>query len=92
MEITAWTIARTIILFLALVNQLLSASGHPVIPIEDATVETLVSTAITIITALVAWWKNNSFTKAARIGDFHMRKARQEAAEDKLFGRTDGHE
>ena len=92
MEITKSTIARTIILFLALVNQLLSASGHPVIPIEDATVETLVSTAITIITALVAWWKNNSFTEAARIGDFHMRKARREAAEDKLFGRTDGHE
>ena len=83
MEITAGTIARTIILFLALVNQLLSASGHAVIPIEDATVETLVSTAITIITALVAWWKNNSFTEPARIGDFHMRKARQLARENK---------
>lgn len=85
MEITAGTIARTIILFLALINQLLSASGHAVIPIEDATIETLVSTAFTIVTALVAWWKNNSFTKAARIGDFHMKKAKREAAEDKLF-------
>ena len=85
MEITAWTIARTIILFLALVNQLLSASGHAVIPIEDATVETLVSTAFTIVTAVIAWWKNNSFTYAARLGDFHMRKDRQEAAEDKRF-------
>ena len=83
MDITAGTIARTLILFLALINQLLSASGHAVIPIEDATIETLVSTAITIITALVAWWKNNSFTYAARLGDFHMRKARREAAEDK---------
>ena len=35
MEITAGTIARTIILALALINQLLSASGHPVIPIPD---------------------------------------------------------
>lgn len=85
MEITKSTIARTIILFLALVNQLLSASGHPVIPIPDEEWETLVSTAITIITALVAWWKNNSFTRAARIGDFHMRKARREAKEDALF-------
>ena len=83
MDITAGTIARTLILFLALINQLLSASGHAVIPIEDATIETLVSTAITIITALVAWWKNNSFTYAARLGDFHMRKARRGAAEDK---------
>lgn len=83
MEITAGTIARTIILALALINQLLSASGHAVIPIEDATIESLVSTAFTVIMAVIAWWKNNSFTHAARVGDFHMRKARAEAAEDK---------
>ena len=89
MEITKSTIARTIILALALINQVLSATGHPVIPIENTDVETLVSTAITIITAVIAWWKNNSFTMAARIGDFHMRKARREAAEDKRFGKDD---
>lgn len=83
MEITAGTIARTIILALALINQLLSASGHAVIPIEDATIESLVSTVFTVIMAVIAWWKNNSFTHAARVGDFHMRKARAEAAEDK---------
>ena len=87
MEITAGTIARTIILALALINQLLSATGHPVIPIEDATVETLVSTCFTVVMAVIAWWKNNSFTHAARVGDFHMRKARQEAAEDKRLNR-----
>lgn len=85
MDISAWTITRTIILALALINQLLSASGHAVIPIEDATIETLVSTAFTVVAALVAWWKNNSFTKAARIGDFHMKKAKREAKEDPLF-------
>lgn len=85
MEITKSTIARTIILFMALVNQLLSASGHPVIPIPDEEWETLVSTVATIVVALVAWWKNNSFTKAARLGDFHMRKARREAREEKNF-------
>ena len=85
MEITKSTIARTIILFMALVNQLLSASGHPVIPIPDEEWETLVSTVATIVAALVAWWKNNSFTKAARLGDFHMRKARREAREEKNF-------
>ncbi len=87
MEITAGTIARTIILALALINQLLSATGHPVIPIQDADVETLVSTGFTIVMSVIAWWKNNSFTRAARIGDFHMRKARQEAAEDKRLNR-----
>lgn len=64
-NITSGTIARTIILALALVNQILSATGHAVLPIEDAQVETLVSTIWTVVAACVAWWKNNSFTTAA---------------------------
>lgn len=74
MNITAGTLARTIILALALINQILSATGHPVLPIEDAQVETLVSTAWTVIAALVAWWKNNSFTSAAKAGDEIMKQ------------------
>ena len=74
MNITAGTLARTIILALALINQILSATGHPVLPIEDAQVETLVSTAWTVIAALVAWWKNNSFTAAAQKGDAVMKQ------------------
>lgn len=74
MNITAGTLARTIILALALINQILSATGHPVLPIEDAEVETLVSTAWTVIAALIAWWKNNSFTAAAKAGDEVMKQ------------------
>ena len=74
MNITAGTLARTIILALALINQILSAAGHPVLPIEDAQVETLVSTAWTVIAALIAWWKNNSFTAAAQKGDAVMKQ------------------
>ena len=74
MNITAGTLARTIILALALINQVLSATGHPVLPIEDAQVETLVSTAWTVIAALIAWWKNNSFTAAAKSGDEVMKQ------------------
>lgn len=74
MNITAGTLARTIILALALINQILSATGHPVLPIEDAQVETLVSTAWTVIAALIAWWKNNSFTAAAKAGDEVMKQ------------------
>lgn len=74
MNITAGTLARTIILALALINQILSVTGHPVLPIEDAQVETLVTTAWTVIAALVAWWKNNSFTAAAQKGDAVMKQ------------------
>lgn len=43
----------------------LSATGHRVLPIESAELEQLVSTGLTIATALVSWWKNNSFTPEA---------------------------
>lgn len=76
MKITVGTIVRTVILAVALVNQILVASGHSVIPIQDEEWEALITTGATVVTALIAWWKNNSFTAAARIGDFHMRKAR----------------
>ena len=65
MNISAGTIARTIILGVALVNQVLTATGHNVIDISDDTINTFVATGFTIVTAVVAWWKNNSFTSAA---------------------------
>ena len=67
--VTAGTIARTACQLLALTNQVLSALGKPVLPIESATVEQLVTAGITTVTALVAWWKNNSFTPAALEAD-----------------------
>lgn len=68
-NITAGTIARTICLALALTNQILSATGHAVLPIEDAQVETLVTTGLTVAASVAAWYKNNSFTRAAIEGD-----------------------
>ena len=76
-KVSAGTIARTIILALALINQILVTSGHSVIPIPDEDWETLIMTAATIITALVAWWKNNSFTNAALQGDMVMNSVRK---------------
>ena len=76
MNITAGTIARTIILALALINQVLSVTGHPVLPIEDAQIETLVTTGWTVIAAIVAYWKNNSWTAAAKAGDEVMKQVK----------------
>lgn len=64
-HISAGTIARTAVLLLALTNQVLSAMGKPILPIESSTVEQLVTAGITTVAALVSWWKNNSFTAAA---------------------------
>lgn len=70
--ISAGTITRTAILLLALTNQILSACGKPVLPIESATVEQLVTAGITTVAALVAWWQNNSFTAAAIQADKYL--------------------
>ena len=70
--ISAGTIARTACLLLALTNQILSACGKPVLPIESTTVEQLVTAGITTVAALIAWWKNNSFTTAAIQADKYL--------------------
>ena len=68
-KVSAATIARTAALLLALANQILSAFGKSPLPIESSTVEQLVTTGITTVTALINWWYNNSFTQAAIEGD-----------------------
>ena len=80
MNITSGTIARTIILVLALANQILTATGHSVINISDESVNTLISTGFTIVTAIVAWWKNNSFTQSALKADEVMREGKENAS------------
>lgn len=72
-KISVSTVARTACLLLALTNQVLSACGQPVLPIESETVEQLVTAGITTIAALVAWWKNNSFTTNAIKADQYMK-------------------
>ena len=63
--IPAATIARTVVLALALVNQLLSAAGKPVLPIDSASVEQWVTAGLTTAATIWAWWENNSFTPEA---------------------------
>lgn len=62
---TTGTIVRTIVLFIAIINQVLSIFGKSILPIQEEQVNLLVTTGWTVISALLAWWKNNSFTKAA---------------------------
>ena len=76
-NISAGTIARTIVLALALINQLLTATGHAVLPITDEQVNTLVSTIWTVVAACVAWWKNQSFTINAREADLYLQDLKQ---------------
>ena len=66
------TVARTFVLVLALINQCLSAAGKSPLPIDNETLEQLVTAGITTAAALWAWWKNNSFTQNALQADEYM--------------------
>ena len=74
------TVTRTAVLILALANQILSATGHSLIPVDDAELEQLISTGMTVGAAIWAWWKNNSFTKEAIAADNYL---------DSLIGRKE---
>ena len=76
-KISAATLARTAALALALTNQVLSACGRPVLPIESAAVEQLVTTGLTAAAALIGWWKNNSFTPEAIEADDYLEQLRE---------------
>jgi len=70
---TAATIARTVILVVALVNQALTMAGKSILPISDEQITEVISLAFTVVSALIAWWKNNSFTQAAITADETMK-------------------
>lgn len=77
-HIKADTIARTICLFLAFVNQILAIAGRDVLPFVEDDIYQICTLIATISTSLAAWWKNNSFTQAAIAGDEVMRKQKAE--------------
>lgn len=76
MKIKTDTIIRTIVLALALVNQILTSTGHSVIPVSDDQISDVITLAVTIGASVWAWWKNNSFTKDHIEADENVRLKR----------------
>lgn len=59
------TIARTFVLALALINQVLAIVGKDALPFTEDSIYQICTLIATLITSGIAWWKNNSFTQAA---------------------------
>lgn len=76
------TIARTIVLALALLNQLLAIFGKGTIEIAESDIYQVVSIAWTIVSAVVAWWYNNSFTQHALRADDYLDSLRNGSQEE----------
>lgn len=66
------TIIRTVVLIVALINQILTSTGHTIIPVSDEQIAELITLCVTIASSIWAWWKNNSFTQAALRADVQM--------------------
>ena len=69
MKIKKETIIRTVILAVALINQVLTLFGYSILPISDEQITEVISLIFTIGASAWAWWKNNSFTQAALEAD-----------------------
>ncbi|MGP1361054.1 MAG: phage holin [Candidatus Fimenecus sp.] len=73
------TIVRTIVLILAVINQLLQASGKNPLPFAEDELYKGLTICATVGATLWAWWKNNSFTQEALKADETLKELKEEA-------------
>lgn len=81
-NVKASTIVRMIVLIVVIANQTLTMFGKNPLPFSDDEVYQYATAAITIGVTIWAWWKNNSFTKAAIAADEVMTELRNGTVED----------
>lgn len=85
MNISHDTIIRTIVLAVALLNQILTTLGKNPLPFSDALIYEAATLAVTIGAAIWSWWKNNSITKEAIQADAYLaelKKAKKTTGSD----------
>lgn len=78
MTVKAETIIRTVVLAITLLNQILTVCGVNPLPFSADELYSLFSVIATAAAAIWAWWKNNSFTKAAIEADEFMKQLKSE--------------
>lgn len=76
-KIETGTIIRTALLVLTLINTALAIAGKSPLPIEDTQLESAISYVLSTAAALVAWWKNNSFTQTAVEADEYLKEIKE---------------
>lgn len=63
LKVSPQCIARTIVLILSLINQILAIFGKETFDFVESDIYQLVSIIFTLISAFICWWKDNNFTK-----------------------------
>lgn len=79
MKISKGTIIRTILTFIVILNFILEKCGVDLIPANESTITMIVESLIEIAVIIVAFWKNNSYSKKAIKADEFLKQLREEA-------------
>lgn len=77
MTISKDTIIRSLVLIVALINQVLTTLGKNPLPFSDDLIYELITVMVTVAASIVAWWKNNSFTKKAILADNYLHNLKE---------------
>lgn len=67
--VSAQTWARTLVLLIALVSQILVVFGKSDTAADVDTLQEKATMILTLVASVWSWWKNNSFTDKAQQGD-----------------------
>lgn len=76
-KIPTETIIRAIVLFVTLVNTILTMVGKNPLPFAEEELYAWLTAASTVAATLWAWWKNNSFTPEAIQADEYMHELKE---------------
>ncbi len=87
-DVSKDTWARTIFLFLSLANQLLAVFGKDTLEFTEDEIYQWVSILATIISTVMAWWKNNSFSQTAQAADVVLKNLNEAKRIDSQKGKA----
>lgn len=82
MKISKWTIVRTIMTALVIVNLILKSFGISVINVSENSVVAFVEVAVEIAAIACSWWYNNSFTEKAKKADEFFKSLKENGEQD----------
>lgn len=76
-QIKTETIIRTVVVMVALINQILAICGKETMPLYESDIVQIITLVATIASSLWAWWKNNSFTQNAIEADKYLEQMKK---------------
>ncbi len=78
MKVSKWTVVRTIMTALVVVNLILKSVGINIINVSENEVVGIVEVIVEVCAIICSWWYNNSYTEKARRADEFFSQLKEE--------------